>query len=81
MEGARLTIAYLPAEVDEAQHSREQIEKNSGQAMLLPGDLSTARDCQEAAERATAGLDRGIDILVNNAAFREEKGDITDITE
>lgn len=81
MEGARVAIAYLPVEEDDAQHTREQIEKNGGQAILVPGDLSTARNCQEAVERAVTGLGGGIDILVNNAAFREEKGDITDITE
>lgn len=80
MEGARVAIGYLPAEEADAQHTREQIEKNGGQAILLPGDVSTSRHCVDIVQRAVAELS-GIDILVNNAAYREEKGDIADITE
>jgi len=80
MEGARVAIAYLPGEEADAKHTREQIEKNGGQAVLLPGDVSTARHCLDSVERAVSELG-GIDILVNNAAYREEQGDIADITE
>jgi len=80
MEGARVAIAYLPAEEEDAKHTREQIEKNGGQAILLPGDVSTARHCREIVDRAASELG-GIDILVNNAAYREEKADIADITD
>jgi len=80
MEGARVAIAYLPAEEADAAHTREQIEKNGGQAILLPGDVSTSRQCRDIVERAVSELG-GIDILVNNAAYREEKADIADITD
>jgi hypothetical protein len=81
MEGAKVAIAYLPAEDADAQHTRAQVEKNGGQAVLLAGDLSASRNCVDVVERAVAGLGGGIDVLVNNAAYREERGDIGDITE
>ncbi|CAI6079341.1 unnamed protein product [Clonostachys chloroleuca] len=62
MEGAKVAVAYLPSEEEDAQHTRTQIEKN------------------DVAKRAVDALG-GIDILVNNAATRQEHEDISDISE
>ena len=80
MEGARMAVVYRDAEEQDAQHTKVQVEKNGGEILLIPSDLSQAINCNDVAERAAAALG-GIDILVNNAATRHEHGDICDISE
>ncbi|CAG9939346.1 unnamed protein product [Clonostachys rosea f. rosea IK726] len=80
MEGAKVAIAYLPSEEEDAQHTKAQVEKNGGELTLIPSDLSLSINCQDVAKRAVDALG-GIDILVNNAATRQEHGDISDISE
>ncbi|KAJ0130621.1 hypothetical protein HZ326_26281 [Fusarium oxysporum f. sp. albedinis] len=80
MEGATVAIVYLPPEEEDAQHTKAQVEKNGGQVILIPSDLSLSINCKDVAKRAVEALG-GIDILVNNAATRQEQGDICDISE
>ncbi|KAM9874678.1 oxidoreductase C4H3.08 [Verticillium dahliae] len=80
MEGAKVAIAYLPSEEDDAQHTKAQVEKNGGQIILLACDLSQASNCQDVVDRVMQALG-GIDILVNNAAFRHESGEISSISD
>ncbi|KAJ8130095.1 hypothetical protein O1611_g3539 [Lasiodiplodia mahajangana] len=80
MEGAKLAIVYLPQEEEDAQHTKAQVEKNGGQVLLIPADLSEAIYTKDVVERAQQALG-GIDILVNNAATRKEQGSLQDITE
>ncbi|KNB18453.1 hypothetical protein FOXG_22240 [Fusarium oxysporum f. sp. lycopersici 4287] len=56
------------------------VEKNGGQVILIPSDLSLSINCKDVAKRAVEALG-GIDIFVNNAATRQEQGDICDISE
>ncbi|KAI3332630.1 NAD(P)-binding protein [Ustulina deusta] len=80
MEGARLAIVYLPHEEDDAQHTKAQVEKNGGEVLLIPEDLSEAINTKSVVDRAQQALG-GIDILVNNAATRKEHGSVQDITD
>jgi len=80
MEGAKLAIVYLPAEEQDAQHTKAQVEKNGGEILLIASDLSQSINCKDVAERIKAAFGT-IDILVNNAATRNEKGSISDISE
>lgn len=80
MERATVAITYLPSEEEDAQHTKAQVEKNGGQIMLFASDLSKATNCMEVADRVGQALS-GIDILVNNAAFRHESGEISDISD
>jgi len=80
MEGAKVAIVYLPVEEPDAAHTKEQIEKNGGQAVLIASDLSTAVNCRDVAVRIKAIFDK-VDILINNAATRNESGGIMDISE
>ena len=80
MEGAKVAIVYLPAEEEDAQHTKAQVEKNGGEITLIASDLSNASNCKDVIEQVGPALG-GIDILVNNSAFRQEQGDIGDITE
>ncbi|KAI0866036.1 NAD(P)-binding protein [Xylaria cubensis] len=80
MEGARLAIVYLPQEEQDAQHTKAQVEKNGGEVLLIPEDLSQAVNTKGVVERAQQALG-GIDILVNNAATRKEHASMEDITD
>jgi len=80
MEGAKIAIVYLPAEEEDAKHTKDQVEKNGGEILLIASDLSRAVNAKDVVERAAAALG-GIDILVNNAAFRQEQTGIADISE
>jgi NAD(P)-dependent dehydrogenase (short-subunit alcohol dehydrogenase family) len=80
MEGAKVAVVYLPSEEDDAQHTKAQVEKNGGEATLIPSDLSLAINCKDVAKRV-ADIFGEIDILVNNAATRHEQGDIEGISE
>src|SRR5512134_2099877 len=64
-EGADVAITYLPVEEDDAQETRARIDGEGRRALLIPGDLTRARDCEEAVERTVRELG-GIDVLVNN---------------
>lgn len=80
MEGATVVIVYLPSEEDDAKHTKAQVEKNGGKVILISSDLSLSINCKDVAKQAVDALG-GIDILVNNAATRQEQGDISDISE
>lgn len=80
MEGAHVAIAYLPAEEEDAQHTKAQVEKNGGSIHLFQVDLTHATNCKELVQKAVDALG-GLNILVNNAAYQMSKADITDIEE
>ncbi|KAF3058609.1 putative oxidoreductase C4H3.08 [Daldinia childiae] len=80
LEGARVVISYPPEEEEDAQQTKAQVEKNEGEIYLVAGDLTQAANCTSLVNRVVTVLG-GIDILVNNAATGNEKGDIVDITE
>ncbi|KAI1641737.1 NAD(P)-binding protein [Daldinia loculata] len=80
LEGARVVISYPPEEEEDAQNTKAQVEKDEGEIHLIASDLTQAANCTSLVNRAVTVLG-GIDILVNNAATRNETGDIDDITE
>ncbi|KAI5918126.1 NAD(P)-binding protein [Camillea tinctor] len=80
MEGAKVAILYLPSEEDDAQQTKAQVEENGTEALLIATDLSHAVNCKDAVERANQVLG-GIDILVNNAATRQEQRSIKEISD
>ncbi|OAQ74368.1 oxidoreductase, short-chain dehydrogenase/reductase family [Pochonia chlamydosporia 170] len=80
MEGAKVAVVYLPAEEEDAQHTKAQVEKNGGEILLIASDLSNSINCKDVAERVKAAFGT-IHILVNNAGTRNEKGSISDISE
>lgn len=80
MEGAKVAIVYLPVEEQDAQHTKAQVEKNGGEILLLASDLSHAINCKDVAERIVTTMGK-VDILVNNAATRNQEGSISDVSE
>jgi vacuolar-type H+-ATPase subunit F/Vma7 len=81
LEGAKVTIVYLPEEEDDAQQTKREIEEQGREVLLVASDLSEAENCKDIIERIAEALG-GIDILVNNVgAKRQEQQSITDLSE
>jgi NAD(P)-dependent dehydrogenase (short-subunit alcohol dehydrogenase family) len=78
-EGADVAISYLE-ETEDARETQRAVEAEGGRCLLLPGDVSDPAYCKDAVERTIEEFG-SLDILVNNAAFQEHAGSITDITD
>ena len=78
-EGADIAISYL-CEHDDAQKTKEFVEKEGAKAILIPGDLGAKDFCEQVVERTVSQLGR-LDILVNNAGEQHWEKDIRDISE
>ena len=78
-EGADVAIVYL-CEHDDAQKTREIVEKEGRRAITIAGDLGDKAFCEEAVKRTVDELGR-LDILVNNAGEQHPDKDIRDITD
>ena len=79
-EGADIAIVYLPEEQSDAEETREAVEAEGRQALLIPGDVRDAEFCRESVEQAVGEFGK-LDILVNNAAFQQHQKSLEDITE
>ena len=79
-EGADVAIGYLPQEQEDAEATRDWVQKAGRTCVLVPADLMDEQQAREAVRTAVSGLG-GLDILVNNAGFqmarRESMADIT----
>jgi NAD(P)-dependent dehydrogenase (short-subunit alcohol dehydrogenase family) len=78
-EGADVAISYLE-ETEDARVTQRAVEAEGRRCLLLPGDVSDAGYCSDAVRKTVDTLG-SLDILVNNAAFQEHAGAITDITD
>ena len=79
-EGADVAIVYLPAEQSDAEETKQAVEKEGRKCLLLPGDVTEPKFCQQAVERTVQEFGK-LDILVNNAAYQQERKRLEDITE
>jgi len=79
-EGADVAIGYLPQEQEDAEATRDWVQKAGRTCVLVPADLMDEQQARESVRTAVSGLG-GLDILVNNAGFqmarRESMADIT----
>ncbi len=71
-EGADVAISYLPEEEEDAADTAEWIEKAGRTALRLPGDVRNEEQCTELVQRVVDELG-GLDILVLNAAYQENR--------
>jgi NAD(P)-dependent dehydrogenase (short-subunit alcohol dehydrogenase family) len=78
-EGADIAIVYL-CEHDDAQKTRQIVEKEGRRAIAIAGDIGDKQFCEQAVQQAVDQLG-GLDILVNNAGEQHWDKDITDIDE
>ena len=78
-EGADVAICFLESRND-ALVTKEAVEKEGRQCLLIQGDVSQSDFCKSAVEMTVDKLGK-LDILVNNAAFQEHTNDILDLTD
>jgi NAD(P)-dependent dehydrogenase (short-subunit alcohol dehydrogenase family) len=78
-EGADIAILYL-CEHDDAQKTRQIVEKEGHKAITIAGDLGDKSFCERAVAQVVDQLG-GLDILVNNAGEQHWVKDIRDISE
>ena len=77
-EGANIAIVYLNEDND-ANTTKELIDKEGQKCILLPGDIGDEAFCQNVIAQ-TIQTFGGLDILVNNAAEQHVQTSILDIT-
>lgn len=77
-EGADIALAYLN-EHEDAANTKEMIEAEGRQCLLIPADVAKETNCQRIV-RATVKKFGRIDILVNNAAIHYEQKSLTGIS-
>jgi len=76
-EGAKVAIVYLN-EQEDANETKEIVEKYGGILLQIPGDISKEEFCKEAVQKTVDKFGK-IDILVNNAAQQIVAEDIEEI--
>lgn len=79
-EGADVAIVFLPVEKIDAEETALQIESEGRQCLLIPGDVTKAKFCQDAVEKTVKKFGK-LDILVNNAAFQQHQTSLEDISD
>jgi NAD(P)-dependent dehydrogenase (short-subunit alcohol dehydrogenase family) len=79
-EGADVAIVYLPEEQRDAEETRRAVEAEGKRCLLIPGDVTDSRFCQDAVDETVRALGR-LDVLVNNAAYQQHQESIEDISD
>lgn len=77
-EGADVAIAYL-SEDEDADETRRHVEADGRRCLLLRGDLTDERHCDDVVRRTVDELG-GLEVLVNNVAFQEPQSALEDIS-
>jgi NAD(P)-dependent dehydrogenase (short-subunit alcohol dehydrogenase family) len=78
-EGADVAIVYLPEEQSDAEETRDAVENEGRQALLIAGDVSDPDFCRDAVEQTVEEFGQ-LDILVNNAAFQQHQESIEELS-
>jgi len=78
-EGADIAIIYL-SEHEDAEETKNLIEKEGQKAILIPGDVSDKSFCEYAVQNTLEHFGK-INILVNNAAFQLHADNFEDLDE
>jgi NAD(P)-dependent dehydrogenase (short-subunit alcohol dehydrogenase family) len=78
-EGADVAITHLPEEISDAQVTRTAVESVGRRCILIEGNLTDEKFCQDAVLKAVEKLG-GLDILVSNAAHQMRKHSLEEMT-
>jgi NAD(P)-dependent dehydrogenase (short-subunit alcohol dehydrogenase family) len=78
-EGADVALVFLPEEESDAGRTRDEIESEGRQALLLPGDVTDPQFCRNAIDEVIKRFGK-IDVLVNNAAYQKHRDALDDIS-
>ena len=77
-EGANIAIVYLKEDKD-AKETKEMIEKEGQQCLLISGDLKDEKFCKTAIKKCITTF-KTINVLVNNAAIQFPQKELEKIT-
>lgn len=66
-EGANVTIVYLPEEQEDAEETKQLVEKEGKECLLVAGNLMDNKTCEDAVKQHVDRFGK-IDVLVNNAS-------------
>ena len=78
-EGAHIAIVYTKEEERDAAATKQGIEAEGQNCLLIAGDVSREKFCGKAVERTVKEIG-SLDVLVNNAAFQVHTFHLTDLT-
>ena len=78
-EGAKVVIPYYD-EHEDAEETKEFIERLGGTCMLMSGDIKDTSFCDKIVEETMRNFGK-IDILVNNAGVQYQQKSLLDITD
>lgn len=78
-EGADVAISYLN-EHEDAQRTKNRVEKVGRRCLLLPGDLRDKQQCLNVVERTIGAYD-ALHILCNNVGIQFQQESLLDITD
>lgn len=79
-EGADVAINYLTEEQADAKKTEKEVKDCGRACLLLPGDLSEPKTCDEIVEKTVDRFGK-LDILVSNAAYQRRKEALEDLTD
>ena len=79
-EGADVAINYLEQEQSNADETRRRIRALKRRCLLLPGELTDAKVCDQLVTRTVEEYGK-LDILVSNAAYQQRKLELDDGTD
>ncbi len=71
-EGADVAIVHMPEEQDDAASTTDLVQQAGRKALAIAGDVRDENFCTDAVDRTVAELG-GLDILVLNAAYQENR--------
>lgn len=78
-EGADVALVYLPVEQVDAEETRQAVEQEGRQGLLLPGDVTNPDFCKDAVAQTVAHFGK-LDILINNAAYQQSCESLEDLS-
>jgi NAD(P)-dependent dehydrogenase (short-subunit alcohol dehydrogenase family) len=78
-EGADVVISYLD-EHEDAEDTRQWVEKAGRTAVVIPGDLTDVAHCRSVIAQTAERFGR-IDVLVSNAAFQMARSSLDEISD
>jgi NAD(P)-dependent dehydrogenase (short-subunit alcohol dehydrogenase family) len=79
-EGANVAIVHMEHEKEDAEVTKQAIEKQGRKCLLIPGDVTNSAFCKEAVEKTVKEFGK-LTTLVNNAAVQYCQDSIEGITD
>jgi NAD(P)-dependent dehydrogenase (short-subunit alcohol dehydrogenase family) len=79
-EGADVAVVYLPQEQSDAEETRDAVEQEGRECLLIAGDVTDPEFCRDAVEQTVDRFGK-LDILVNNAAYQQHQEGLEELSD